>query len=171
MWNLHLVLVIHTTRAVYNYYCQVRLIELVTLRPPHTRDWEHVIITLQALSLVEKAELVQLRSRDQRSIYVNARWMYSRTNTHNCQFILFIMREDPHEYKTHWNSNLLRAPSHMPSHSTLRLRDQKTWLWRWYGTAFKHFLLCSHNFTVTALCSCVEWQNTKYKSSSVGRGS
>jgi len=50
-----------------------------TLGPLHTRDWEHVTITLQALSLVEKAEPVQvrfaLRLRDQRSIYVNARWM------------------------------------------------------------------------------------------------
>ena len=42
------------------------------LGPPHTRDWEPVTVPLQAPSLVEKAELVQvrfpLRLRDQRSI-------------------------------------------------------------------------------------------------------
>ena len=42
------------------------------LGPLHTRDWEPVTITLQALSLVGKAEPVQvrvtLRLRDQRSI-------------------------------------------------------------------------------------------------------
>jgi hypothetical protein len=44
-------------------------------RPLHTRDWEPVTITLQALSLVEKVEPVQvrhftLRSRDQRSMWM-----------------------------------------------------------------------------------------------------
>ena len=43
------------------------------LGPLHTRDWEPVSITLQALSLVEKEEPVQvhfaLRLRDQRSKY------------------------------------------------------------------------------------------------------
>jgi hypothetical protein len=42
------------------------------LGPLHTHDWEHVTITLQALSLVEKAEPIHvrfiLRSRDQRSM-------------------------------------------------------------------------------------------------------
>ena len=42
------------------------------LGPLHTRDWEPMTITLQALSLVEKAELVQVRFtlplRDQRSM-------------------------------------------------------------------------------------------------------
>jgi len=45
----------------------------------HTTLRARVTITLQALSLVEKAEPVQvhftLRLRDQRSEYVNARWM------------------------------------------------------------------------------------------------
>jgi hypothetical protein len=43
-----------------------------------TRDWEPMTITLRALSLVEKAEPVQVRFtlplRDQPE-YVNARWM------------------------------------------------------------------------------------------------
>ena len=46
------------------------------LRPLHTRDWEPVTNTLQALSLVEKAELVQVRFtlclRDQRSMWMQA---------------------------------------------------------------------------------------------------
>ena len=44
------------------------------LGPLHTRDWEPVTITLQALSLVGKAEPVQvrftLRLRDQRSMWL-----------------------------------------------------------------------------------------------------
>jgi hypothetical protein len=44
----------------------------VDLGPLHTRDWKPVTITLQALSLVEKAEPVQvrftLRLRDQWSM-------------------------------------------------------------------------------------------------------
>ena len=44
--------------------------------PLHTWDWEPVTITLQALSLVEKAELVQVRFMLERPTeYVNARWM------------------------------------------------------------------------------------------------
>ena len=47
---------------------------LSTLQPPHTRDWEPVTITLQALSLMEKAEPVQvrftLRLRHQRSMWM-----------------------------------------------------------------------------------------------------
>ena len=43
-------------------------------RPLHTRDWEPVTITLQACSLLEKVELVQvrftLRLRDQRSMWM-----------------------------------------------------------------------------------------------------
>ena len=45
-----------------------------TLGPLHTQDWEHVTITLQALSLVEKADPVQarftLRLRDQWSMWM-----------------------------------------------------------------------------------------------------
>ena len=44
------------------------------LGPLHTRDWEHVTITLQAFSLVEKAEPVQVRFtlhlRDQHNIWM-----------------------------------------------------------------------------------------------------
>ena len=44
------------------------------IRPLHTQDWEPMTVTLQALSLVEKAELVQvrftLRLRDQRSMWM-----------------------------------------------------------------------------------------------------
>ena len=39
----------------------------------------------------------------------------------------------------------------------LRIRDHTTWVWRYVETAFGHFLLGSHNFTVTALGSCVRW--------------
>ena len=47
-------------------------------RPLHTGDWQPVTITLQALSLVEKAGPIQVRIlRDQRSMYVDARRMWS----------------------------------------------------------------------------------------------
>ena len=51
-------------------------------------------ITLQALSLVQKAEPIQvrftLRLRDQRSGYVNARWMYSPHGLlHGIEWIMF----------------------------------------------------------------------------------
>ena len=39
----------------------------------------------------------------------------------------------------------------------LRIRDYNTWVWRWVGTAFGHFLLGSHNFMVRALGSYVKW--------------
>ena len=48
--------------------------------PLHTRDREPVSTTLQALSLVEKAEPVQVTShiaRGTNRVYVNARWMQS----------------------------------------------------------------------------------------------
>jgi hypothetical protein len=35
----------------------------------------------------------------------------------------------------------------------LRVRDHIAWCWRWVGMAFRHFLLGSHNFMVTALGS------------------
>ena len=45
---------------------------IMVLGPLHTRDWEPVSITLQALSLVENPELVQvrLRLRDQWSMWI-----------------------------------------------------------------------------------------------------
>ena len=52
------------------YYAHINLI----LGPLHTQDWEPVTITLQALSLMEKAELVQvcftLHLRNQRSMWI-----------------------------------------------------------------------------------------------------
>ena len=71
------VLVVH--RVVHNPSESLKSM-LSSLRPLHSRDWEPVTITPQALSLVEKAEPVQVRyftlcSRDQHSIYVNAKWM------------------------------------------------------------------------------------------------
>ena len=51
-----------------------KLSKCIDLGPLHTRDWEPVTSTLQALSLVEKAEPVQvrftLRLRDQRSMWM-----------------------------------------------------------------------------------------------------
>ena len=53
---------------------------IVCLGPLHTQDWEPMTITLQAFSLVEKAEPVvqvhyfTLRSRDQRSMWTQDRW-------------------------------------------------------------------------------------------------
>ena len=46
----------------------------------HTQEWEPVTITLQALSLVEKAKPVQVRftpTLEGPTEYVNARWMQS----------------------------------------------------------------------------------------------
>ena len=57
--------------AIYKTY----LLEEPALGPLHTRDWEPVTGTLQALSLVENAEPVQVRFftlclRDQRSMWM-----------------------------------------------------------------------------------------------------
>jgi hypothetical protein len=52
---------------------------LQVLGPLHTRDWEPVIIMLQALSLVEKAELVQVRFTlmlEGPTESVDARWIH-----------------------------------------------------------------------------------------------
>ena len=66
-----------STRRVYiwhicSYFHFIKLGD--SPRPPHTRDWEPVTIILQALSLVEKAEPVQvrftLRLRHQRSMWM-----------------------------------------------------------------------------------------------------
>ena len=61
--------------------------------PLHTQDWEPGTISLQALSLVEKEELVQvcftLRLRDQQSMWM-ARWMYSLHGfLHGIEWIMF----------------------------------------------------------------------------------
>jgi hypothetical protein len=67
-----------------------------SLRPLHTRDWEPMTITLQALSLVEKAEPVQvrftLRLRDRRN-----KWMqdgckvYMDSFLHGIKWIMFMV--------------------------------------------------------------------------------
>ena len=57
-----------------NFKVSLKTFCCVGLKPLHTRDWEPVTITLEALSLVEKAELVQvrftLRLRDQWSMWM-----------------------------------------------------------------------------------------------------
>ena len=35
--------------------------------------------------------------------------------------------------------------------------DRTTWLWRYLGTTFGHFLLGSHSFRVVALGLCLKW--------------
>ena len=49
--------------------------------PLHTQDWEHLTLTIQALTLVEKAELVEvhftLRLWDQQSM-----WMHNGLKVH-----------------------------------------------------------------------------------------
>ena len=82
------------------------------LGPFHTRDWEPVtIIALQALSLVEKVEPVQicfpLHLRDQRSMWIQV----------GC-----------------------KVQSHMTSHYIRASVTTTTWCWRCVGTAFGHFL-------------------------------
>ena len=73
--------------------------------PLHTRDcWEPVTSTLQALSSVKKAELVQVRFtprlRDQWNEYVNARWMWSVHGfLHGIEWITFHGHSD--YFKTH----------------------------------------------------------------------
>ena len=61
------------TRFTILFVWQAPILVLPASGPLHTRDWEPVTVTLQALSLVEEAELVQvcfpLRSRDQRSMW------------------------------------------------------------------------------------------------------
>ena len=78
-------------------------------------------------------------------------------NAHNCWFILFYRVWGPAWIEVHWHSIWLRARSHMTSHYTwgcvTTLHDFGGVL----GTAFGHLLLGSHNFTVTALGSCVKW--------------
>ena len=163
----------------------------------HTQDWEPVTNKLQALSLVEKAESVQVRFtlclRDQRSMWMQdgckvsmdsymasngSRFMvtWSIFQNHLLEVGLtqnretttlwtlttvdafyLIMCEDPREQKFieiafGW------GPSHIWLHTTLEGP------WPHYmifggcvGTAFGHFHLGSHNFTVTAFGSCVKW--------------
>ena len=162
----------------------------------HTRGWGPVTITLQALSLVGKAEPVQarftLRLRDRQSkwmqdgceVYMDSYMALNRScfmvtwtifkhhllevgPTQNQEtmalwtfttvgFICFITRDDPAWIETRWNSIWLRARSRRTSHIHLRVRDHTTWFWKRVGTAFGHFLLGSHNVTVTAPGSCVK---------------
>ena len=61
--------------------------------PLHTRDWEPVTITLQALSLVDKAEPVQvcftLRLRDQRSMWMKDGCKVHTDSLHGINWIMF----------------------------------------------------------------------------------
>ena len=68
----------------------------------------------------------------------------------------FIMREDPREHKF-IEMHLVKGPVTYGFTVHLRVCDHTTWCWRCVGTAFRHFLLGSHNFMVTALGSCVKW--------------
>ena len=77
-------------------------------------------------------------------------------NTHNRWFILFQHVWWLAWIETYWNSIWLQARSHMAFTLHLRARDHTTWLWRCLWMAFGHFLLDSHNFTATALGSCVK---------------
>jgi hypothetical protein len=73
------------------------------LGPLHTQDWEPVTITLQALSLVEKAEPVQvhftLRLRDRRSMWMRDGFKgymdsYMASNG-SCSMVTRIIRKPP----------------------------------------------------------------------------
>ena len=180
------------------------MLESRALVPRHTRDWEPTTIALQALSLVEKVELVQvhftLRLRDQWSKCMQDGWYslhrflhgigwiilygcldyfhqpnfggrpnkkqgdHGTPNAHNCWFILDYHVWGPASIEIHWNSIWLRDLSHMTSHFTcVRIHDHTTWCWRCVGTAFGHFLLGSHNFTVAALGSCAKWHTRDWE--------
>ena len=89
-----------------------------TIRPPHTQDWEPVTITLQALPLVEKAELVQvcftLRLRDQQSIWMQDGfkvYMDSYLVSNRSCFMVTWTRMNT----IHWNSIWFKDRLHMTS--------------------------------------------------------
>ena len=76
-------------------------------------------------------------------------------NAHNgWWFIPFYHVWGPAWIEIHWNSHLVEGLVTYDFTLHLRIRDHTTW--RCVGTALGHFLLGSHNFTVTALGSCVE---------------
>jgi hypothetical protein len=74
-------------------------------------------------------------------------------NAHNHWYIIFYHVQIPAWIDFHWVSIWLRVQSHMTSHYTLRLVTTL----HDFDMAVGHFLLGSHNFTVTALGSCVKW--------------
>ena len=78
-------------------------------------------------------------------------------NAPNCWFILIYHVWEPIWTEIHWNNIWLRAPVTYDFTLNLRVHDHTTWFWRCVGTSFRHFLLGSHNFMVTALGSCVKW--------------
>ena len=116
------------------------------LGPPRTRDWEPVTITPQPLSLVEKAELVQvhftLYLRDQRSTWMQDGckvYMDScRISNGSCFMVILIVFKNkafggrpnnfwfvichhvwgPTWIEIHWNGIWLRARSHRTSRCT-----------------------------------------------------
>ena len=69
------------------------------------------------------------------------------SDAHNCWFILFYHVREPAWIEIPWNNIWLRAWSHVTSHYT----------WWSVTMTFRHFLLGSHNFMITALGSCVKW--------------
>ena len=159
---------------------------------------EPMTITLQALSLVEKAEPVQVRFtlflRDHRSMwkqddgckvymdfYVasmdDVSWslgLFFRNRlleaglTQNWEtmalrmfttvdFILFYYVWGPAWIGIYWNLIWLRAWSDMTSHYTWGSVTTRHDFGGVLGRPLDAFLLGSHNFMVTALCSCVKW--------------
>ena len=79
-------------------------------------------------------------------------------NAHNRRFILFHRAWGTAWIETQQNGIWLRARSHTASHYTQGfVTTLHTWFGRCVGTAFKHFLLGSHNFMVTVLGLCVTW--------------
>ena len=53
-------------------------------------------------------------------------------------------------------SNLVGGPITKDFTLYLKVYNHTAWFWRCLGTAFGHFLLGSHSFTVTTLGSCVQ---------------
>jgi hypothetical protein len=82
-------------------------------------------------------------------------------NAHNHWFVLCYHVWGSVWIELHWTSIWLRARSHMASHYTWGFVTTLTWFWRRLGTAFRHFLLGSHNFLVTTLGSCVKWPSSE----------
>ena len=98
------------------------------LGPIHTRDWEHVTIALQALSLVEKAEPVQVRLRDQRSMWMQDGckvYIYSyMASNGSCFMVIWIV------FKNH----LLKV--------SLTQNWETLALWTFTNLDLFHFIMC-----------------------------
>ena len=154
------------------------------LGPIHTQDWEPTTIALQALSLVEKAELVQvcftLHLKDQWSLWMQDGCKVYMDSNGSCFMVSWTI------FKNHLLEEGLpqnRETMELWTLTTVGLvyfimcedpHEYKfveiafswgpthiwlhiTWFWRCVGTVFGHFLLGSHNYMVTTLGSCVKW--------------